>query len=99
MKDKLFKNLLHSVEGYAVLNSGGQLTKGYKPGTVLQKGNECIIMECDTGTGRKIRRNAESWKICEKRERKINQILSGKETVRVFSSASMTTATVINSDK
>ncbi|TWI78989.1 hypothetical protein IQ13_3380 [Lacibacter cauensis] len=53
MKDKLFKNLLHSAEGYAVLNSGGQLAKGYKPDTVLQKENEYIIMECDTGTSRK----------------------------------------------
>lgn len=53
MKDKLFKNLLHSAEGYAVLNSGGQLTKGYKPDTVLQKDNDYIIMECDTGTSRK----------------------------------------------
>lgn len=53
MKDRLFKNLLHSAEGYAVFNSGGQLTKGYKPDTVLQKGNEYIIMECDTGTSRK----------------------------------------------
>lgn len=53
MKDKLFKNLLHSAEGYAVLNSGGQLTKGYKPDTVLKNGNEYIIMECDTGTSRK----------------------------------------------
>lgn len=53
MKDKLFKNLLHNAEGYSVLNSGGQLVKGYKPDTVLQKGNEYIIMECDTGTSRK----------------------------------------------
>jgi hypothetical protein len=53
MKDKLFKNLLHSAEGYAVLNSGGQLAKGYKPDTVLQKDNDYIIMECDTGTSRK----------------------------------------------
>lgn len=53
MKDKLFKNLLHSAEGYSVLNSGGQLAKGYKPDTVLQKDNEYIIMECDTGTSRK----------------------------------------------
>jgi hypothetical protein len=53
MKDKLFKNLLHSAEGYVVFNSGGQLTKGYKPDTVLQKENEYIIMECDTGTSRK----------------------------------------------
>ena len=53
MKDKLFKNLSHSAEGYAILNSGGQLTKGYKPDTVLQKRNEYIIMECDTGTSRK----------------------------------------------
>lgn len=53
MKDRLFKNLLHSADGFAVLNSGGQLTKGYKPDTVLQKGNEYIIMECDTGTSRK----------------------------------------------
>lgn len=53
MKDKLFKNLLHSAEGYAIFNSGGQLTKGYKPDTVLQKENEYIIMECDTGTSRK----------------------------------------------
>lgn len=53
MKDKLFKNLLHSAEGYTVLNSGGQLTKGYKPDTVLQNKNEYIIMECDTGTSRK----------------------------------------------
>lgn len=53
MKDKLFKNLLHSADGYTVLNSGGQLTKGYKPDTVLQKKNEYIIMECDTGTSRK----------------------------------------------
>ncbi|RTL60004.1 MAG: hypothetical protein EKK37_03935 [Sphingobacteriales bacterium] len=53
MKDRLFKNLLHTAEGYVVLNSGGQLTKGYKPDTVLQKGNEYIIMECDTGTSRK----------------------------------------------
>ncbi|MFX6815216.1 hypothetical protein ABTH42_18715, partial [Acinetobacter baumannii] len=37
----------------AILNSGGQLTKGYKPDTVLQKRNEYIIMECDTGTSRK----------------------------------------------
>ena len=53
MKDSLFKQLSHSAEGYAVLNSGGQLTKGYKPDTVLQKENEYIIMECDTGTSRK----------------------------------------------
>lgn len=53
MKDKLFKNLLHSAEGYSVLNSGGQLAKGYRPDTVLQKDNEYIIMECDTGTSRK----------------------------------------------
>lgn len=53
MKDKVFKNLLHNAEGYSVLNSGGQLVKGYKPDTVLQKGNEYIIMECDTGTSRK----------------------------------------------
>ena len=53
MKDKLFKNLSHSAEGCAILNSGGQLTKGYKPDTVLQKRNEYIIMECDTGTSRK----------------------------------------------
>lgn len=53
MKDNLFKQLLHSAEGYAVLNSGGQLTKGYKPDTVLQNGNDYIIMECDTGTSRK----------------------------------------------
>ncbi|MGB4775859.1 MAG: hypothetical protein WBP45_11845, partial [Daejeonella sp.] len=38
---------------FKVLNSGGQLVKGYKPDTVLQKGNEYIIMECDTGTSRK----------------------------------------------
>lgn len=53
MKDKLFKNLLHNAKGYSVLNSGGQLVKGYKPDTVLQKRNEYIIMECDTGTSRK----------------------------------------------
>lgn len=53
MKDKLFKNLLHSAEGYRILNSGGQLTKGYKPDTVLQNENDYIIMECDTGTSRK----------------------------------------------
>lgn len=53
MKDKLFNNLSHSAEGYAILNSGGQLTKGYKPDTVLQKRNEYIIMEFDTGTSRK----------------------------------------------
>lgn len=53
MKDKFFKNLLHNAEGYSVLNSGGQLVKGYKPDTVLQKDNEYIIMECDTGTSRK----------------------------------------------
>lgn len=53
MKDKLFKNLLHNAEGYSVLNSGGQLVKGYKPDTVLIKGDNYIIMECDTGTSRK----------------------------------------------
>jgi hypothetical protein len=53
MKDNFFKNLLHNAKGYSVLNSGGQLVKGYKPDTVLQKGNEYIIMECDTGTSRK----------------------------------------------
>lgn len=53
MRDRLFKNLSHSAEGYSVLNSGGQLAKGYKPDTVLQKQNEYIIMECDTGTSRK----------------------------------------------
>ncbi|TWI77669.1 hypothetical protein IQ13_4268 [Lacibacter cauensis] len=53
MKDKLFKNLLHSAEGYAIFNSGGQLTKGYKPDTVLKCGEDYIIMECDTGTSRK----------------------------------------------
>lgn len=53
MKDKLFKNLLHNAEGYSVLNSGGQLAKGYKPDTVLKKENDYIIMECDTGTSRK----------------------------------------------
>lgn len=53
MNDKFFKNLLHNAEGYSVLNSGGQLVKGYKPDTVLQKGNEHIIMECDTSTSRK----------------------------------------------
>ena len=52
MKDKLFKNLPHNAEDYVLLNSGGQLTKGYKPDTVLQKENEYIIMECDTGTSR-----------------------------------------------
>jgi len=40
MKDKLFKNLPHNAEDYVLLNSGGQLTKGYKPDTVLQKENE-----------------------------------------------------------
>lgn len=53
MKDSLFKQLSHSADGFKVLNSGGQLVKGYKPDTVLQKGNEYIIMECDTGTSRK----------------------------------------------
>lgn len=53
MKDKLFKNLLHNAEGYSVLNSGGQLAKGYKPDAVLKKENDYIIMECDTGTSRK----------------------------------------------
>jgi hypothetical protein len=53
MKDQLFKNLLHNAEGYSIVNSGRQLTKGYKPDTVLQKGNDYIIMECDTGTSRK----------------------------------------------
>ncbi len=53
MKDKLFKNLLHNADGYLILNSGGQLVKGYKPDTVLQKDNDYIIMECDTGTSRK----------------------------------------------
>ena len=53
MKDKLFKNLLHNAKGYSILKPGGQLVKGYKPDTVLQKGNEYIIMECDTGTSRK----------------------------------------------
>jgi hypothetical protein len=53
MRDNIFKQLLHTADGYTVLNSGGQLTKGYKPDTVLQKGNDYIIMECDTGTSRK----------------------------------------------
>ncbi|MBN8718625.1 MAG: hypothetical protein J0H85_04215 [Sediminibacterium magnilacihabitans] len=53
MKDKVFKNLLHSANGYSVVNSGKQLAKGYKPDTVLQKDNDYIIMECDTGTSRK----------------------------------------------
>lgn len=53
MRDRLFKNLSHSADGYTVLNSGGQLAKGYKPDTVLQKGSDYIIMECDTGTSRK----------------------------------------------
>jgi hypothetical protein len=53
MRDNIFKQLLHTADGYSVLNSGGQLTKGYKPDTVLQKGNDYIIMECDTGTSRK----------------------------------------------
>lgn len=47
MKDSLFKQLSHSAEGYSILNSGGQLAKGYKPDTVLQKGDEYIIMECE----------------------------------------------------
>ncbi len=53
MKDRLFKDLLHNAEGYSLLNSGGQLTKGYKPDTVLQNKNNYIIMECDTCTSRK----------------------------------------------
>lgn len=53
MKDSLFKQLSHSADGYSVVNSGRQLAKGYKPDTVLQKGNDYIIMECDTGTSRK----------------------------------------------
>lgn len=53
MKDRLFKDLLHNAEGYLLLNSGGQLAKGYKPDTVLQNKNDYIIMECDTGTSRK----------------------------------------------
>lgn len=53
MKDSLFKQLSHSADGYSVVNSGRQLAKGYKPDTVLQKQNDYIIMECDTGTSRK----------------------------------------------
>jgi hypothetical protein len=53
MKDSLFKQLLHSADGYSIVNSGRQLAKGYKPDTVLQKDNDYIIMECDTGTSRK----------------------------------------------
>lgn len=53
MKDSLFKQLSHSADGYSVVNSGRQLAKGYKPDTVLQKDNDYIIMECDTGTSRK----------------------------------------------
>ena len=36
-----------------IIKTGGELVKGYKPNTVLQKKNEFIIMECDTGTSRK----------------------------------------------
>jgi hypothetical protein len=53
MKDNFFKKLSHNAKGYLLVNSGGQLTKGYKPDIVLNKGNEYIIMECDTGTSRK----------------------------------------------
>lgn len=53
MKDSLFKQLSHSAAGYLIVNSGRQLAKGYKPDTVLQKDNDYIIMECDTGTSRK----------------------------------------------
>jgi hypothetical protein len=53
MKDNLFKRLLHNAKGYSLVKTGGQLVKGYKPDTVLSKGNEYIIMECDTGTSRK----------------------------------------------
>jgi hypothetical protein len=53
MKDNDFKKLVHIADNYAVTKSGSELDKGYKPDTVLQKGKNYIIMECDTGTSRK----------------------------------------------
>jgi len=53
MKDAVFKNLLHRAKGYERHSSGGEIAKGYKPDYSLKKGNEFIILECDTGTSRK----------------------------------------------
>jgi hypothetical protein len=53
MKDNIFKNLIHIADDFEIVKRGSQLVKGYKPDIVLQKENEFIIMECDTGTSRK----------------------------------------------
>src|SRR6266498_1828727 len=53
MKDNFFKKLIHSADKYEIVKTGSQLDKGYKPDAVLQRKNEFIIMECDTGTSRK----------------------------------------------
>ena len=53
MKDNVFKSLIHLADDYEIIKRGSQLVKGYKPDIVLQRGNEFIIMECDTGTSRK----------------------------------------------
>lgn len=53
MKDIVFKSLPHAAHGFKTYSSGKPIADGYKPDFVMSKGNEFIIMECDTGTSRK----------------------------------------------
>ncbi len=53
MKDLFFKKLLHSADNYAIVSTGKEIAKGYKPDAMLQNGNDYIILECDTNTTRK----------------------------------------------
>lgn len=54
MLDRDFKKLKLNCAGYKILLSGGELSKGYKPDTVLiNTRNEYIILESEHGTSRK----------------------------------------------
>lgn len=53
IRDKQFKNLGHTYEDYAILTTGGELEKGYKPDFVLNKNEEYIILESENSTSRK----------------------------------------------
>lgn len=54
IKDKIFKELNHTIKGYTKYLCGQSLEQGYKPDYVLKKGNNYLILESENSSSRKL---------------------------------------------